>query len=111
MIGSTAAQYGGSASFDERRAERHQLRLTRTATTSLIGDFVVILSNLSRTGVLIETPVKLRPGSAVAITIDGAMIFVGAVTWCGYGFAGLEFANPVLNEVVDYIVAISKRAH
>jgi hypothetical protein len=111
MIQSATPNESSSNVLDERGAVRHQIRLTRTATTTLHGDFVVTVLNISTTGALLETPLKLRPGTPVTITIDGAMNFVGWVTWCGHGFAGLEFANPLLKAVVDYIVAISAHCH
>jgi hypothetical protein len=93
--------------LDERDAERYQTRIRLIATSTLRGEFAVVLLNISATGGLIQAPFKLRPGSEIAIIVDGSMIYVGSVTWYGYGFAGLRFSNRIPDEVVSFLVALS----
>jgi hypothetical protein len=79
---------------DERTAVRRSLRLGVSASSSGQITMALIL-NISETGLLIETLLKLAEGETLEVEIPGAIETTARVIWTEGFLAGCEFARPV----------------
>lgn len=79
---------------DERAAVRRSLRLGVPAYSS--GDVAVaLILNISETGLLIETWLKLAVGETLHVEIPEASASTARVVWTDGLQAGCEFVSPV----------------
>jgi hypothetical protein len=85
---------------DERAAFRRTLRLGVSAYSS--GDVATaLILNISETGLLIETVVKLAVGETLQVDIPEASASTVRVVWTEKLLVGCEFVNPVSTGVVS----------
>lgn len=85
---------------DERAAVRRSLRLGVSAYSS--GDVAMaLILNISETGLLIETVVKLAVGETLQVDIPEASVSTVRVVWTDKLLVGCEFVNPVSTGVVS----------
>lgn len=85
---------------DERAAVRRSLKLGVSAYSS--GDVVVaLILNMSETGLLIETGLKLAVGETLHVQIPEASASTARVIWTEGLLAGCEFVNPVSTGAVS----------
>src|SRR5918994_5283821 len=79
---------------DGRVAVRRSLRLAVSARSSGAAEVALIL-NISETGLLIETWLKLEIGETLRVDIPEASGSVARVVWTDGLRAGCEFFSPV----------------
>ena len=85
---------------NERTAVRRTLRLGVSVHSS--GDIAMALViNISETGLLLETVVKLAVGETLQVDIPEASASTVRVVWTEELLAGCEFVNPVATGVVS----------
>ena len=85
---------------DERAAVRRSLRL-RVSAYSSDDVAVALILNVSETGLLIETGLKLAVGETLNVDIPEASASTARVVWTEGLRAGCEFANPVATAAVS----------
>ena len=85
---------------DERAAVRRSLRL-RVSAYSSDDVAVALVLNISETGLLIETGLKLAVGETLNVDIPEASASTARVVWTEGLRAGCEFANPVAAAAVS----------
>jgi diguanylate cyclase (GGDEF)-like protein len=74
------------------REPRH--RLMRRAITAIDGDLLEVkMKNISSMGALVECPVPISPGTALAIDIVGVGPVSGTVAWAQAGKFGIQFTE------------------
>ena len=84
------------------RADVHyEVSIRRTAAKKSI----VELLDLSRTGCKIEVPVTLQVGEKLWFTLPGMEPLQATVVWMRDWQAGLEFASPIHQSVMEHHVA------
>jgi hypothetical protein len=96
-------------SLDEREAERQPVRLVLRAKSALRDDHSVTMLNVSNIGALISTSTRLPVGSFMTLVVEDSMTYGAWIVWCGCGFAGLSFANPLPDPVVDHLAELGRR--
>ncbi len=74
-----------------RNANRRKLSLVSHGSTAAQEFAAVVIHDLSETGVLIETMVKLSPGERLEIDIEEAGAAAAAVVWSSGRFFGCQF--------------------
>lgn len=85
---------------DERAAVRRSLRLGVSAYSS--GDVAVaLILNISETGLLIETGLKLAVGETLHVEIPEASASTARVVWTEGLQAGCEFVSPLSTAAVS----------
>jgi len=97
--------------LDEREVERKPVRLVVQAKSALRDDHSVTMLNVSNIGALISTSTRLPVGSFMTLVIKDSMTYGAWIVWCGCGFAGLSFANPLPDAVVDHLTELGRRRH
>lgn len=95
----------------ENPEKRHSVRYpTRIgAMVHHIGakPFRVVVSNLSRSGFRMELPVKVRPGRAIRLAMDGLLPVDAYVVWQDDDQVGCKFVNELHPALVDAAIAVS----
>jgi hypothetical protein len=87
-------------SIDERAAVRRSLRLgVQTHRSGNIA--MALILNISETGLLIETVVKLEVGETLHVEIPEASASTARVVWTEALLAGCEFVNPLSARAVS----------
>jgi hypothetical protein len=97
--------------LDEREAKRQPVRLVLRAKSALRDDLSVTMLNVSNIGTLIATSTRLPVGSFITLVIKDSMTYGAWIVWCSCGFAGLSFANPLPDAVVDHFAELGRRRH
>lgn len=85
---------------DERAAVRRSLRIAVSANVSSDVETALIL-NISETGILIKTAVKLADGDMLQVDIPEVSASTVRVVWTENLLAGCEFVNPVSTGAVS----------
>ena len=80
---------------DRRRSERHVLKLRVPGSTSSETGVVVLVHDLSRTGLLIETSADLSVGSDLEIDLPETGVRQAQVVWNGGRYFGCQFHEPI----------------
>lgn len=81
---------------EERRGRaRRALRLDATGDFRDVGSAIVLIHDLSLTGVLIETASRLDEGDAFALELPEAGAVETTVVWSSGHFYGCRFRSPI----------------
>jgi hypothetical protein len=80
---------------DRRVSERHVLKLRVPGSTSFEGGVVVLVHDLSRTGLLIETSAALSVGADLEIDLPETGVRQAKVVWNGGRYFGCQFHDPI----------------
>lgn len=89
------------SSENRRAADRRKLHLEAQGTTSLSDSTTVLIQDISRTGLLLETSAELSNGETIEIELSGRPGVVAVVKWSSGNFYGCEFTPPVSDAVVS----------
>lgn len=85
---------------DARRAPRRQVRLVADAR-GINGDVLAVITNLSRTGMLIDTAVWLSVGEPIDIELPESGTVTAHVVWTRGRLAGCEFRETLTQAAVS----------
>ena len=96
----------GAEEADPRRATRREFRCFVEARGAG-GELRATIENLSRTGMLIDTPVSLRDGETITIELPNAGPIAAQVVWTYGTFAGCEFPSPLSQGAVSAALLFS----
>jgi hypothetical protein len=80
---------------ERRGAGRRILRLEVPGTT---GDRIgapVVIHDISRFGMLIETEAELSPGAAIEVELPEVGVQSATIAWSRQGFFGCEYQSPI----------------
>ena len=88
------------AQADSRRADRRQFRCFVEARGAN-GELRATIENISRTGILIDTPDALREGETIAIELPNAGATAAKVVWTYGTLAGCELLKPLSQGAVS----------
>ena len=80
---------------NRRSAARRTLRLQALGTTSSEPDADVVIHDLSRTGLLIETSAGLAAGERIDVDLPEAGPTEAKVVWSSGRFFGCRFKRPI----------------
>lgn len=83
------------------RRERRSVRLRGLALREDGSGFEIYLLDLSYEGCGIETPVDLKPGEAIKLTVLRRGVIEAHVRWCEKGRAGLVFDTAEVPEKAE----------
>jgi transcriptional regulator with XRE-family HTH domain len=80
-----------------RKGLRRKLRLLTSARTAKAGsaDVLVLILDLSTTGMLVRTDEPLEPGETIEVQLPGTGTRQAEVVWSGGNFFGCSFEDPV----------------
>ncbi|WP_374942656.1 PilZ domain-containing protein [Sphingomonas sp.] len=90
---------------EERKAERHELALSGTATDSRTVQQPVEMVDLSPLGCRLRVVEPMRVGSYITLASGSAPRLEGWVAWSRPFECGVDFAQPVPGIVVEQIAA------
>ncbi|MGE3692214.1 MAG: helix-turn-helix domain-containing protein [Novosphingobium sp.] len=85
------------------RETRRTLRLDTLGALATGGAAGVRIHNISVSGLLLETPVELAEGEILAVDLPLAGLRQARVVWCGQGFFGCEFAEPLTQATLSAV--------
>lgn len=88
-------------------------RAPRTMTTLMVGKLVRAgtgeqlcrVRNISASGMMIESPLALREGDAIAVELRCGQLLEGTIKWTSAGRAGVQFTMPI---DVEEVLATAK---
>ena len=80
---------------NRRGSPRRTLRLQALGTTSSEAAAPVVIQDLSRTGLLIETSAELAPGERIEVDLPEAGPAHAKVVWSSGRFFGCKFERPI----------------
>ena len=83
-----------------RKVARKTLRLGLVGTTGT-GTSEVLILNVSRTGLLLQTAAQLKVGEGIAITIPQVQDTRAIVQWSSGEYYGCEFEEPISSAAVS----------
>lgn len=95
------------ASAEERRRIVRQSFALEASASSLAGEAMVRICNMSRTGLLIETDALLRTGEVFTIELPEAGPTTARVQWQREGRFGCAFLVPVASSAVSAALLIA----
>lgn len=101
------AEFSPPEQGDEpRRLPRHRLRLVADAR-GLSGDHRATIANLSRNGMLIETPNALSVGESIDVELPETGTVAAVVVWTRRTLSGCEFKHPLSQAAVSAALLLS----
>jgi hypothetical protein len=80
---------------DRRASERHVLKLRVPGSTASEAGVVVLIHDLSRTGLLIETSAALAVGADLEIDLPETGFRQAQVVWNSGHYFGCQFREPI----------------
>jgi hypothetical protein len=80
---------------DRRASERHFLKLRVPGSTASEAGVVVLIHDLSRTGLLIETSASLAVGANLEIDLPETGLRQAQVVWNSGHYFGCQFREPI----------------
>lgn len=80
---------------DERGAARRRLLLATSGARASGAAADVVVHNASNSGLLLESPVALEDGEALAIVLPEAGTVIARVVWSSGEFYGCRFDQPI----------------
>ena len=80
---------------DRRASERHFLKLRVPGSTPAEASVVVLIHDLSRTGLLIETSANLAVGADLEIDLPQTGVRQARVVWNGGHYFGCQFHEAI----------------
>ena len=96
-----SARLAHSSEQKERRgSKRREMRLELGSASPAVGTTNAIVRDLSLTGALLETPVELSVGDALAISLPSAEENNLRIIWNSGSFYGCEFEQPITEAVL-----------
>lgn len=93
---------------DRRGSPRRKLRLAARGTSASVGIVRVIIHDLSESGLLLESPLKLERGECLEVQLPEQGPTVATVVWRSEHFAGCQFASPISPAAVSTAVRESE---
>jgi transcriptional regulator with XRE-family HTH domain len=80
-----------------RQDPRRKLRLLTSARSAKCGpaDVLVLIHDLSTSGMLVRTDALLEPGEKIEVQLPGTGSRQAEVVWSGGTFVGCSFAEPI----------------
>lgn len=88
------------ADGEERDSRRHSLSLGAQASSN--GRVArVVVHNISATGLLIESPLKLNFGEEIEVELPRVEVQRASVVWFSEGFYGCQFTTPLSDATVS----------
>ena len=89
---------------ERRRADRASLRLSATIRTTGRARTLVKLIDISTRGCRIQCSSKIEPDSWLWLHVAGLDTQYCRVVWRCHDFAGVEFATPLADEVLERLL-------
>ena len=80
---------------DKLRSARRALRLQLSGAKATGGEVAVLVHNISRTGLLIESEVALQPGDRIEIGLPHSGAAWARVIWASARIYGCQFDTPI----------------
>jgi hypothetical protein len=96
---------------DRRKAPRRVLSLQVPSGSAPGGGSIVLIHDLSSTGLLLETATSLDIGSPVAIELPHAGRCAATVVWDSGSLFGCQFDTPIPKAAVSAALLLSPAAH
>jgi hypothetical protein len=93
--------------IERRHAKRIALRMSATIRERERARFRISVVDISLSGCRIETPTSLIEGAWLWLSVSGLETQYCCVVWSREGFAGLEFAVPLHEAVLDSLPGAS----
>ena len=84
-----------------RRTDRHELKLKATGTQGTVGATDVLIHNISKSGLLLETEAQLSAGGKIIIDLPEMDGREATVIWADGTFFGCSFDRPLSPAVVS----------
>lgn len=95
--------------LDRRNCTRRAISLPVTIVTGFGDTHAAIVQNVSSRGFNIQSEYGVTIGRFLSLDIPGLAQYPGWVAWSYLGGFGLEVANPIPEQVIEYIVAMAVR--
>jgi len=96
---------------DRRASERHFLKLRVPGSTPAEASVVVLIHDLSRTGLLIETSANLAVGADLEIDLPQTGVRQARVVWNGGHYFGCQFHEAISKGGLSAAILKSPEAH
>ncbi|WP_443027109.1 PilZ domain-containing protein [Sphingomonas sp. LB3N6] len=101
---SSNPEYPSWLAADERKAVRIPVDWPATVAADKFGVEAVRITNCTRLGCRIETWLAVTVGTFVHVAVPNFADVPGWVAWSSPEAIGVDFAHPLPNRVLEYII-------
>jgi hypothetical protein len=104
---SAKPEYPSWLAEDERKAVRIPVNWPATVTADKFDTQAVRISDCTKLGCRIETPLAVTVGTFVHVAIPNFADVPGWVAWSSPEAIGVDFGHPLPDRVLEYIIDLN----